>query len=81
MIKKKADELTTSVASKEYFTGTAWITPLAAPGETTINAASVTFSPGARNNWHTSRRTDPHRHSRKRLCAEERRTGSIVITR
>ena len=38
----------------EYFTGTVRIDPLVeAPDPARINAASVTFEPGARTAWHT----------------------------
>ena len=38
----------------EYFTGTVRLTPLIqAPDPARVNAASVTFEPGARTAWHT----------------------------
>jgi quercetin dioxygenase-like cupin family protein len=38
----------------EWFTGTAWIDPLVqAPDPAHVQAASVTFEPGARTAWHT----------------------------
>ena len=38
----------------EYFTGTVRLDPLfQAPGPARVSAASVTFEPGARTNWHT----------------------------
>jgi quercetin dioxygenase-like cupin family protein len=38
----------------EYFTGTVRIDPLSpAPEPARVGAASVTFEPGARTNWHT----------------------------
>src|SRR5690348_17313811 len=38
----------------EYFTGTVRLDPLnSAPAPARVVAASVTFEPGARTNWHT----------------------------
>ena len=36
----------------EYFSGTAWVTMLAADNPTDCTVADVTFEPGCRNNWH-----------------------------
>ncbi len=40
--------------STDYFTGTAWIYPLA-PNDDIFNCQilNITFEPGARSNWHT----------------------------
>ena len=39
---------------REYFTGTVLLNPLIqAPDPARVNAASVTFEPGARTTWHT----------------------------
>ena len=39
---------------EQWFTGDVSLTPLiAAPAPARLNAVSVTFSPGARTNWHT----------------------------
>ena len=41
-------------APAEYFTGTAWVSPLVPKDETgTFTIANVEFEPGCRNNWHT----------------------------
>ena len=41
-------------ASAEYFTGTVWMNEVvAAGGPSRLNAALVTFNPGARTAWHT----------------------------
>ena len=37
----------------EYFSGTAWVTMLAADNPTDCTVGDVTFEPGARNNWHS----------------------------
>jgi quercetin dioxygenase-like cupin family protein len=44
----------TTRAAAEYFSGTSWVTLLTQPGNPTdCVVASVTFEPGARNNWHS----------------------------
>jgi quercetin dioxygenase-like cupin family protein len=44
----------TTRGSAEYFRGVTWITLLTQPGNPTdCVVASVTFEPGARNNWHS----------------------------
>ena len=43
----------TKRAPSEYFTGTAWVTMLAADNPTNCTVADVTFEPGCRNNWHS----------------------------
>jgi quercetin dioxygenase-like cupin family protein len=53
-----SDHTTTSAkASKapaDYFIGTAWVTMVVPTGNPTdCTVASVTFEPGARNNWHS----------------------------
>jgi 4-carboxymuconolactone decarboxylase len=41
-------------APAEYFTGTAWVSPLVPKDETgTFTIGNVEFEPGCRNNWHT----------------------------
>jgi 4-carboxymuconolactone decarboxylase len=41
-------------APAEYFTGTAWVSPLVPKDETgTFSIGNVEFEPGSRNNWHT----------------------------
>jgi len=37
----------------EYFSGTSWVTMLAADNPTDCTVADVTFEPGCRNNWHS----------------------------
>lgn len=37
----------------EYFSGTAWVTMLAADNPTDCTVGDVTFEPGCRNNWHS----------------------------
>jgi len=38
----------------EWFTGTVYLDPVAAPGDgSRVNASSVHFTPGARTAWHT----------------------------
>ena len=53
MIKKKAESVVATRASADYFTGTAWIGMLMGSDGIAVNAARVTFEPGARNYWHT----------------------------
>lgn len=36
----------------QYFIGNSYLNPLAAPGQTPLFLANVTFEPGCRNNWH-----------------------------
>ncbi len=41
-------------ANPDYFTGDVWLDPIAASSPPSrLNAASVTFAPGARTAWHT----------------------------
>jgi quercetin dioxygenase-like cupin family protein len=41
-------------ARADYFTGTVWMNEVVvADGPSRLNASLVTFSPGARTNWHT----------------------------
>src|SRR5204863_9562425 len=46
--------LDTSPGPADWFTGTVYIDTIAAPGEaSTLGAAAVHFTPGARTAWHT----------------------------
>jgi quercetin dioxygenase-like cupin family protein len=46
--------LDTSAGSADWFTGTVYIDTIAAPGQaSTLGAAAVHFTPGARTAWHT----------------------------
>jgi quercetin dioxygenase-like cupin family protein len=46
--------LPTRRASNENFTGTVWVDPIiVAPAPARVMANRVTFTPGARTNWHT----------------------------
>lgn len=50
----RASEVATVTAPASYFTGTVYQVPIVtAPDPARVNAASVTFTPGARTNWHT----------------------------
>jgi quercetin dioxygenase-like cupin family protein len=50
----KSVPTTTTVGPAEWFTGSVFIDPMAAPGDgSRINASSVHFTPGARTAWHT----------------------------
>lgn len=50
----RCGEAATVVAPAAAFTGTVYQTPINnAPDPARVNAASVTFTPGARTNWHT----------------------------
>ena len=50
----KANSRSTTLAGTEYFTGTVMMDPIiAAPEPARVRAVRVTFSPGARTNWHT----------------------------
>ncbi|RAH99392.1 cupin domain-containing protein [Acuticoccus sediminis] len=50
----RCGELDTVVAPASYFTGTVFQQPIVtAPEPARVNAAAVTFTPGARTNWHT----------------------------
>ena len=44
----------TSRGPESYFTGTVWLDPIvSAPAPARVQAARVTFAPGARTAWHT----------------------------
>ncbi len=50
----KANSRPTTFASAEYFTGTVMMDPIVtAPEPARVRALRVSFSPGARTNWHT----------------------------
>lgn len=50
----RCGDAATVVAPAASFTGTVYQTPInTAPDPARVNAASVTFTPGARTNWHT----------------------------
>lgn len=50
----KANSRATTFAGAEYFTGTVMIDPIVtAPEPARVRALRVSFSPGARTNWHT----------------------------
>jgi quercetin dioxygenase-like cupin family protein len=53
MIKKSAKNIQTARAPAEYFTGEAWIDFLVKNEKIKCNVGKVTFSPAARNYWHT----------------------------
>jgi quercetin dioxygenase-like cupin family protein len=54
MILKRAGSQPSQKGSEQWFTGTVRLDPLhAAPEPARVSAASVTFEPGARSNWHT----------------------------
>ena len=53
MIKKSAKNIQTARAPAEYFTGEAWIDFLVKNENIKCNIGKVTFSPAARNYWHT----------------------------
>ncbi|MCA0043156.1 (R)-mandelonitrile lyase [Celeribacter litoreus] len=42
-----------SIGSDEFFTGTAYVSPVFAPKMNDVSAGEVTFLPGARSAWHT----------------------------
>lgn len=51
---KRSGSKPSRIAPAEYFTGTVRIDPMfQAPEPARVGAASVTFEPGARTNWHT----------------------------
>ena len=39
-------------AYARYFTGSSYLNPLTAPGDSPIALSNVSFEPGCRNNWH-----------------------------
>ena len=48
------NSLDTTTGPREWFTGTVYIDPVAAPsGPSRLSASSVHFTPGARTAWHT----------------------------
>lgn len=50
----KANSRSTTFAGAEYFTGTVMMDPIVtAPEPARVRALRVSFSPGARTNWHT----------------------------
>ncbi len=50
----KANSRSTTFAGTEYFTGTVMMDPIVtAPEPARVRALRVSFSPGARTNWHT----------------------------
>lgn len=50
----RAGEVDTIIAPSSYFTGTVYQQPIVtAEDPARVNAATVTFTPGARTNWHT----------------------------
>jgi quercetin dioxygenase-like cupin family protein len=53
MIKKNAKNFQTTRVPAEYFTGEAWIDFLVKNENIKCNVGKVTFTPGARNHWHT----------------------------
>ena len=53
MIKKSAKNIQTARAPAEYFTGETWIDYLVKNENIKCNVGKVTFSPAARNYWHT----------------------------
>ena len=53
-ITSNSPDTATATAPREWFTGSVYIDPLAAPtGPSRLQAASVHFTPGARTAWHT----------------------------
>jgi quercetin dioxygenase-like cupin family protein len=53
-IKRASDTVPTRRGPSEWFTGTVWIDELEArPEPETVQAARVSFEPGARTFWHT----------------------------
>jgi quercetin dioxygenase-like cupin family protein len=77
----KSATSTTGQGPTEWFTGSVFIDPMAAPGEgARINASSVHFTPGARTAWHT------HPHGQTVFVTEgiglaQRRGGPIEVIR
>ena len=53
MIKKSSKNFQTNRASADYFTGEVWIDFLVKNENIKCNVGKVTFSPAARNYWHT----------------------------
>ncbi|MEP3265003.1 MAG: cupin domain-containing protein, partial [Hyphomicrobiales bacterium] len=50
----KANSRSTTFVNAEYFTGTVMMDPIVtAPEPARVRALRVSFSPGARTNWHT----------------------------
>lgn len=50
----RCGETPSRTGSADWFTGKVWQEPIiAAPAPARVNAAFVTFEPGARTNWHT----------------------------
>lgn len=50
----KSNSRATNFASADYFTGTVMMDPIVvAPEPSRVRALRVSFSPGARTNWHT----------------------------
>ncbi len=50
----RSGSVPTKRANADYFTGTVWMDPVnEAPAPARVNAARVTFEPGARTAWHT----------------------------
>jgi quercetin dioxygenase-like cupin family protein len=53
MLKKSANNINTTKAPADYFTGNAWLDTLVRNENIACNVAKVTFEPSARNHWHT----------------------------
>jgi quercetin dioxygenase-like cupin family protein len=48
------NSLDTNAGPSDWFTGTVYVDPVAAPaGSSRVSASSVHFTPGARTAWHT----------------------------
>jgi quercetin dioxygenase-like cupin family protein len=71
----------TSIGPDEWFTGSVYIDPVAAPSdESRVSASNVHFTPGARTRWHT------HPHGQTIWVTEgvglaQRRGGPVEVLR
>ena len=69
---RPATSRATKVAPADWFTGTVLQDPLATPlGSSRTNATLVTFTPGARTNWHT--------HKTRQVLVATHGTGMIEV--
>jgi quercetin dioxygenase-like cupin family protein len=75
------NSIETASGSGEWFTGSVYIDPVAAPSnESRVSASSVHFTPGARTRWHT------HPHGQTIWVTEgvglaQRRGGPVEVIR
>jgi quercetin dioxygenase-like cupin family protein len=80
-VKVTKDSLSTKPGPADWFTGSVFIDPVAAPADgSRISASSVHFTPGARTAWHT------HPHGQTIFVLEgsglaQRRGGPVEIIR